>query len=130
MLLGRRPGIWSSGLRYAGRMEDGKAPDDDPRSVEDWLRGVRKETMLWPVFAVMAGAVFTLGAGILLFALYFGNWGGRAALAILLLMSIDAIRQDVKARGFGWISRGIVGAWIGSGIAAVAAFLLGLLELG
>jgi hypothetical protein len=111
-------------------MDDGEAPDEDPHSLEKLLRGALAETMLWPVFAVMAGAICTLGAGILLFALYFGNWGGRAALAILLLMSADAIRQDVKARGFGWISRAIVAVWVGSGVAAVTAILLGLLELG
>ncbi len=113
----------------SGNPDDGRG-NDDPSSVEDWLRSALKEPTLWPVFLVMAGAVITLGGGVLLFGLYLGNLGGLAALAILLLMSADAIRQDVKARGFGWISRGITGAWLGSGLAAVAAVLLGLLELG
>ena len=104
-------------------------PDDEPRTVEDWIRGALEESLLWPVFVVIGGVAITLGAGVLLFALYARNLGGIAALAILVLMSVDAIRQDVRARGFGWISRGIVGIWAGSGVAALAALSLGLLEL-
>lgn len=103
--------------------------EDEPRSVEDWIRSALGESILWPVLAVVAGVAITLGAGILLFALYVQNVGGMAALAILAWMSIDAIRQDRKARGFGLISRGIVGLWIASALAAVAAVSLGLLQV-
>lgn len=108
---------------------DDERADDWPRSVEDWSRIAAEESILWPLFVVIALVAITLGAGILLFALHGRNLAGIAALAILGFMSVDAIRQDVRARGFGWISRGIVGVWAGSALAALAAVSLGLLEL-
>lgn len=110
-------------------LPDGDRAEDEPHTFEEWVRAGLQESMLWPAFVVVAGVVFTVGAGILLFALYVRNLAGIAALVILVLMSIDGIRQDVRARGFGWISRTIVAVWIGSGLAAWAALWVGLLEL-
>ena len=108
---------------------DGGRDDDEPRTLDDWVHAALRESLFWPVAVVMALVAFTVGGAILVFALYVRNLGGIAALAILVLMSVNAVRQDVRARGFGWISRGIVGIWVGSAVAALAAGFLGLLEL-
>ncbi len=101
-------------------------PDDDPKTVDDWLRHALAESMFWPVLVVLALAGTTLGAGILLYGLVERNLAVLAALAILAAMSVDIVVREVRSRGFGIRSRLVAGWWIASAVAAAAAIGLGL----
>jgi hypothetical protein len=93
---------------------------EDPGNVEDWIRDALAESIFWPVLIVIALVGITLGAGILLFASLGRSLAAIAALAVIALMSVDIVRQEIKARGFGLVSKLVIGWWLASAVAAVA----------
>lgn len=80
-----------------------------------------------PVALVAAGCFTTIGAGVLLAALWARNLPAIAALVLLAGMSIDALLRDRRRRGrLGLASRLVLALWALSVAAAVAALALDL----
>ena len=61
--------------------------EEDPRSLEDWLRGALHDSALWPVLIAAFGILATLGASMLLMAFARRNPFAMAAVAILAVVS-------------------------------------------
>ncbi|MGH7289272.1 MAG: hypothetical protein ACREI8_14770 [Myxococcota bacterium] len=106
---------------------DPERRDDEPHSLDDWLRQFFTDSILRPVLVVAAGSLAAMGAGIIAWAVRDRNWAAIAALVLLAAMSADALLRDRRRRGrLGLASRCILGLWGLSGLAAAAAVALGL----
>jgi hypothetical protein len=99
----------------------------EPRSFDDWLRQFTSEPGLVPVALVVIGCFTAIGAGVLLAALRARNLAALAALVLLALGSADLLQRDLRRRRrLGLASRLVLGLWLLSAAAAVAAVTLGL----
>jgi hypothetical protein len=121
----------ASGAPPQGEREPGPShdPEREPAPGEGlgrFLLPFFSDSTLWPVTFVGAAILVTFVAGIALFALAERNPFALAALALLVVMSGDAVWRDVRRRGFGTASRVIVGLWCLVALAAGAAVWLGL----
>lgn len=61
-------------------------PDEDPRSLDDWVRSALRDSALWPVLFAGLGIFATLGGALLVLAFAERNLAALAALAIVLVM--------------------------------------------
>jgi hypothetical protein len=110
-------------------------PDEKPREpdggdeqgpLDRWILPFFTDPSLWPV-TVVAGAIFmTLGTTAVLFAVVERNRFALGALAILLLMSVDAVVRDARRGRFGVVSRCVAGLWGLVCLAALATRRTGL----
>jgi len=83
-----------------------------------------EDPALWPILIIFVVHVALAGALVLLSALRAGSLPARAALAILLMLSVDAIRRARRRRRAAiWIAT----LWALSALTAVASSYLGLL---
>ena len=103
-----------------------RTDDEDPKGLTDWLRPIRHEPMLWPLVAVLALVAFTIGGGLLAFAVGLRSVPAMAALALLVVLSGDLVQREVRGSGAGPVTGAVAGFWAGSGAAAAAGFALGL----
>ena len=63
-------------------------PDEDPRSLDDWMRSAVRDSALWPVLFAGLCILATLGGALIVLALQERNVAAMGALAILLVMSL------------------------------------------
>jgi len=102
-------------------------PDDDPHSLDDWLKPFFSDATLRPVLVVAAGSLTAVGGGTVAWAVRGRSLAAVAALVLLAGMSVDVLLRDRRRRGrLGLASRCIVGLWALSLLAAGAAVALGL----
>jgi len=102
-------------------------PPEEERGVMRFVRPFFEESTLWPVLAAGVGIVVSFVAGMLLMALRTHSFFAMAALAILLVMSVDATQHEWRSHGGpGLIGRCLLGLWVGVGLAAWGAVALGL----
>jgi len=127
-------GTHPAGMDYLVAVSEESDRDPDPHTVEDWIRDAAAESIFWPVIIVIAFVAVTLGAGILHIAVADRNIAALAALAVLLWMSVDIVRQERKIvrqerktvpqeterAGFGLVSKLVIGWWVASALAAIA----------
>jgi len=100
---------------------------DEPRSVDDWLRSVFRDSAFGPVLIVVAGSLATLGGGIIAWAIRGRSVAAIAALVLLGGMTVDAALRDRRRRGrLGLAVRSALGLWALSALVAAAAIALGL----
>ena len=123
-----------AGLAYLPTMSEETDREPDPRTAEDWIRDAAAESIFWPVIIVIVLVAVTLGGGILRIAVADRNIAALAALAVLLWMSVDIVRQERKIvrqerktvpqeterAGFGLVSKLVIGWWVASAVAAIA----------
>ena len=83
-----------------------------------------EDPALWPLLIIFVVHVALAGALVLLSALRAGSPLGRAALAILVMLSLDAIRRSRRRRR---TTTRIVTLWALSALTAVGSSYLGLL---
>jgi len=83
-----------------------------------------EDSTLWPILFIFVVHVALAGALVLLSALRAGSPLGRVALAILAMLSVDAIRRARRRR---WTTIWIVTLWALSALTAGASAYLGLL---
>ncbi len=93
-------------------------PDDEPRRLADHLLEYVREPMLWPVLLVAVGIFVTLGTAVLLAAVGTRNLFALAALLLLGAVSADAVVRELRSRGFGPVSGGLLAFW---GLSAACA---------
>jgi len=61
-------------------------PDEDPRSLDDWVRSALRDSALWPVLLAGLGILSTFGGALLVLALVERNLPALGALALVLVM--------------------------------------------
>ena len=93
-------------------------PDDEPRRLADHLLEYAREPMLWPVLIVAVAIFVTLGTAVLLAGLFARNLFALAALLLLGAVSADAVIRELRSRGFGPVSGGLLALW---GLSAACA---------
>lgn len=101
---------------------DAEEPDERA-GADHWLEPFFTDSALWPVVLVAAGCFGTLGAAILVAALYVGNYAALAALLLLAWLSFDVVKRDRRG---GRLGRCVVVLWGLSALIAGAAIYLGL----
>lgn len=97
-----------------------------PAGVDSWLQPFFTDSALWPVVLVTAGCLGTLGAAMLVAALYVFNYAAIGALLLLAWMSSDAVIRNRKEGRFGLLGRCIMSLWFVSALLAIGAVWLGL----
>jgi D-serine dehydratase len=95
---------------------DGEQPAGQP-GFEDHLWVFFREPTLWPVLLVALLIFTTLGAALLVLALGDRNLFALAALAVVVLVSVDVV---VRNR-LGLVSRVVLGLWCAAAALALAA---------
>ncbi len=100
-------------------------PDDEPRRLADHLLEYVREPTLWPVLLVAIAIFVTLGTAVLLAAFLARNLFALAALLLLGAMSADAVIRELRSRGFGPVSGGLLALWGLSAACAVGVFATG-----
>ncbi len=100
-------------------------PDDEPRRLADHLLEYVREPMLWPVLIVAVAIFVTLGTAVLLAGLFARNLFALAALLVLGAVSTDAVIRELRSRGFGPVSGGLLALWGLSAACAVGVFAMG-----
>jgi len=116
-----------AGLARSGRLvelvrELAAAAADRPRSgLGLHLANAIDEPLLWPVLIVVAAHVVLLGAVLLLATFRSRSPFGLAGLALLVVISVDAVRRDLTGGRLGLVGRSTLGLWLISALAAVAA---------
>ena len=106
----------------AASSEPSQAPE--PTGLSRHISVFFEERALWPLVFIFVVHVSLAGALVLLSALRAGSLPARAALAILLMLSVDAIRRARRRRRAAiWIAT----LWALSALTAVASSYLGLL---
>ncbi len=103
-----------------------ESEDAFDRAVDRHLAIFYRDPTLWPVLVAAIGAVLTLGASTLVFAVRERRPYALAALVVLAWVSADAVYRDLSRRRFGVASRVVVGLWVAAAGAAVLAARLGL----
>ena len=93
-------------------------PDDEPRRLADHLLEYVREPMLWPVLIVAVAIFVTLGTAVLLAGLFARNLFALAALLLIGAISADAVIRELRSRGFGPVSGGLLAFW---GLSAACA---------
>ena len=93
-------------------------PDDEPLRLADHLLEYVREPMLWPVLIVAVAIFVTLGTAVLLAGLFARNLFALAALLLLGAVSADAVIRELRSRGFGPVSGGLLAFW---GLSAACA---------
>lgn len=107
-------------------------PADDDRppeelALEDHLRVFFTDSTLWPVLVAAIGAGTTLGAAMLLWSVRDRNLFALAAVAVLVVVSGDAVVREVRRRRIGPVGGTILGLWVLAAAVAWAAGRSGLL---
>jgi len=101
-------------------------PHEEERRIDRWLEPLFSDPMLQPLLVVSTVIFVMFGATALLLAVASRRISAMGALAILAVMSADAMRPDLRRRRLGPASRLILALWLLSGLAAIAAVRLGL----
>lgn len=96
-----------------------------PQGFTEHLREYVRDPTLWPVLLVAAAIFVTLGTAVLLSALRDRNLFAALALVVLAGVSADAVTREIRGRGFGFVSRALLGLWALCGLFAGAAIALG-----
>ena len=99
---------------------------DQKSGIDHWLEPFFTDSALWSVVFVAAGCLGTLGAAVLVAALYIGNYSAIAALVLLAWMSFDFLNRNRRAGKHGLLGRCIIGLWGLSIFIAIAGISLGL----
>ena len=112
-------------------MSDNSEPSEDndsdvPSGLDDWLEPFFSDSALWPVVLVAAGCLGTLGAAVLVAALYVQNYAAIGALILLAWMSFDLASRNRSNGRFGVLGRCIIGLWLISATIGLAGVWLGL----
>jgi len=94
-----------------------------PTGLARHLAVMLDEPMLWPVLIVVAAHVVLFGALIMLMAFRTRSPFGVAALLVLVVVSIDAIRREQR---FGLLTRSTVGFWVLAALAAAVGAHFGV----
>lgn len=117
-----RRGRGGRGVAYTARMAPERRGDDgEPRSLDDWLRPLFSDSILWPVLAVAAMVFVTLGASLLLFALVERHIFALLALVIASFVSCDYMLRSLLMGRFGLAPRALLCLCLLSIAAAVLA---------
>jgi hypothetical protein len=109
-----------------GKAPSPERPDEDPETLGDWVRPYFTDQALWPVLAVGAITLFSLGGALLVFAVAERRLPAVGGLLIVLWMSVDASLRERRDGGFGALTAVIVACWLGSALVAVALVGFGL----
>jgi hypothetical protein len=99
---------------------------DQESGIDHWLEPFFTDSALWSVVLVAAGCLGTLGAAVLVAALYIGNYPAIGALLLLAWMSFDFLNRNRRTGKLGRLSRCIIGLWGLSILIAIAGIWLGL----
>lgn len=95
--------------------------NDEPRSLDDWLRPLFSDSILWPVLAVAAMVFVTLGASLLLFALVERHIFALLGLVIASFVSCDYMLRSLLMGRFGLAPRALLCLCLLSIAAAILA---------
>ena len=102
-------------------------PDEpEPRGVERWILPYFTDSTLWPVTIVLIATMSMFGAAVLLLALGDRNLFALAALAILVVGSVEGLVRDLRRRRLGAASMLILAVWLLSALVAGVALHYGL----
>jgi len=100
---------------------------DEPRNLDEWLRQFFRDSSLVPVGIVAVGCFTAIGGGVIAWAFVGRSLAAIAALVLLGGMTLDAVLRELRrTRRIGLVSRCVLGLWVLSALAAVAAVALGL----
>ncbi|MDD9828019.1 MAG: hypothetical protein OXU92_06550 [Deltaproteobacteria bacterium] len=100
---------------------DQRGDGGEPRSLDDWLRPLFSDSILWPVLAVAAIVFVTLGASLLLFALVERHLFALIGLAIASFVSCDYMLRSLLMGRFGLAPRALLCLCVLSIAAAIFA---------
>ena len=105
-----------------------EAPEpEDRQTVEEFIAPFFTDSSLWPVLLVVAGCLATLGAAVLVGAIYHHNLFAAAALLGIAWIAFDVGKRHRRQHGsMGLLGWSIVALWVLSAAIGVAATLLGL----
>jgi hypothetical protein len=109
-----------------GAAPSSKREDEEPETLGDWVRPYFTDPALWPVLAVGAIALFSLGGALLVFAVAERRLPAVGAMLLVLWMSVDASLRERRRGGFGALSATIAACWLGSALVGVALVGFGL----
>lgn len=99
-------------------------PRDGGAPLDRFLRTYVEDSTLWPVLAVAALILASCGAALLLLALVDRNPFAGAALLVLVWMSGDVLRGDLRRRRLGATGGVVLGLWaLAAAVAAAGAWL-------
>ena len=109
-------------------MTEGPSPEtpEEERRVDRLLEPLFSDPMLQPMLLAFTAISVMMGATVLLLAVAARRVSAMAALAILLVMSAEAVRADLRQRRLGRTSKLIIAVWGLSVLGAVAAVWSGL----
>lgn len=86
-----------------------------------WLRPYFEDSALWPILLVALTIFVSFGAALLVLGVVERRVPALAALAVLLVLSVDLVQRELRSRGFGLVTGSVLVFW---GLSALAAFLL------
>ena len=107
--------------------ESGRPEPEGPQTVEELIAPFFTDSTLWPVLLVVMGGLATLGAAVLVGAIYYRNLLAAAALLGIAGIAFDVVKRHRRLQGsmgrLGWT---IIALWLLSAAIAIGAALLGL----
>jgi hypothetical protein len=110
-----------------GNPESGPREPEGRQTVEELIAPFFTDSSLWPVLIVVMGGLATLGAAVLIGAIYYRNLLAAAALLGIAWIAFDVVKRHRRQQGdigrLGWT---IVALWLLSAAIAIGAALLGV----
>lgn len=104
-------------------------PEREPapgRGLDRFVRPFFTDATLWPVTFAAIAILVTFVSAIALFALSERNPFALAALAVIVVASLDAVWRDLRRRTLGPVGAAILGLWGLVALVCVAARWLGV----
>lgn len=107
--------------------ESGRPEPEGHPTVEELIAPFFTDSTLWPVLLVVMGGLATLGAAVLVGAIYYRNLLAAAALLGIAWIAFDVVKRHRRLQGsmgrLGWT---IIALWLLSAAIAIGAAVLGL----